>query len=324
MERNDTPLRRRLSAANHSRPSPIDVAKVNAALIRIARLIGRQIAHETVEAKPRRTTTRLGKWVGTHMVAGLKAANAIPRRIEGTMMDHPLDRPIWTALTTNQAGLALVAGNIRRYDPAFAPFAATSDGSPDSFAGLADLVSPGGNIILQQAELIAAPPGLSLIRSAATVQMIAAEINGAVAEFAYEVLRDDDAPEMRELAALTKPGPFAARTHQLGEFIGVRADGRLVAMAGERMRAGSFTEISGVCTHPDHRGHGYAAGLMRAIALYERLASLHGGSHSSWCSSAARCKAPHPARRAIGSDVLSFCTAIDAPDLSMDLAIPPP
>ncbi len=181
-------------------------------------------------------------------------------------MDHPLDRPIWTALTTNQADLALAAGGIRRYDPAFAPFAATSDGHPDSFAALADLVSPGGSVVLQQAELFAPPPGLSLIRSAPTVQMIAEDIHGAFADFAYEVLGDEDAPEMRDLAALTKPGPFAARTHELGRFIGVRSKGRLIAMAGERMKAGPFTEISGVCTHPDHRGHGYAAGLMRVVA----------------------------------------------------------
>ncbi len=86
----------------------------------------------------------------------------------------------------------------------------------------------------------------------------------------------------------------------MGRFVGVRCDGRLVAMAGERMKAGPFTEVSGVCTHPDHHGHGYAAGLMRevgrgilgrgetpflhafaenvgAIGLYERLGSLRDG-----------------------------------------------
>jgi predicted GNAT family acetyltransferase len=90
------------------------------------------------------------------------------------------------------------------------------------------------------------------------------------------------------------PGPFVERTHELGRFIGVRHEGQLVAMAGERMKPEGFTEISGVCTHPDHRGRGYAAALMcevaraifargetpflhafddntNAIALYERL-----------------------------------------------------
>jgi len=180
-------------------------------------------------------------------------------------MDHPLDRPIWTSLTTRQADIALSAGHILRYDPAFAPFAATADASAASLANLAELVLPGGNIVLQQAEAIAAPPGLVVSRSALTVQMVAERIEGDPAVFQIKELEEADAPEMRELAALTKPGPFSARTHEMGRFVGVRRDGRLVAMAGERMKAGPFTEVSGVCTHPEHRGHGYAAGLMREV-----------------------------------------------------------
>jgi predicted GNAT family acetyltransferase len=79
-------------------------------------------------------------------------------------------------------------------------------------------------------------------------------------------LTEDDAPEMLALATLTRPGPFARRTHQLGDFVGVKADGRLIAMAGERLRMPGMTEVSGVCTHPEHRGRGYAAGLMRHVA----------------------------------------------------------
>jgi len=180
-------------------------------------------------------------------------------------MDHPLNRPIWTSLTTRQADLAQSAGSILRYDPAFAPFAATADASAASLANLAELVLPGGNIVLQQAEAIAPPSGLVIIRSALTVQMVAERIEGDPAAFVFEELGVTDAPEMAELAALTKPGPFSTRTHEMGRFVGMRRDGRLVAMAGERMKAGPFTEVSGVCTHPAHRGHGYAAGLMREV-----------------------------------------------------------
>src|SRR6185437_12341711 len=77
---------------------------------------------------------------------------------------------------------------------------------------------------------------------------------------------DEDGPQMLKLAALTEPGPFFERTHQLGDFIGVKEDGRLIAMAGERMRPDAFTEISGVCTHPDFRGRGYAAALTMEVA----------------------------------------------------------
>jgi predicted GNAT family acetyltransferase len=107
-------------------------------------------------------------------------------------------------------------------------------------------------------------------------------------------LGDNDSPEMVELASLTKPGPFGRRTHELGYYVGIRDNGKLVAMAGERLKVPGYTEVSAVCTHPDHLGKGYAAKLMtevmrcirkrgekpflhvrsdnaRAIAIYERL-----------------------------------------------------
>lgn len=71
---------------------------------------------------------------------------------------------------------------------------------------------------------------------------------------------------MLALATLTKPGPFLPRTHCLGEFWGVREDGRLLAMAGERMKLDGFTEVSGVCSHPDARAQGYAGLLSRHVA----------------------------------------------------------
>jgi predicted GNAT family acetyltransferase len=74
-----------------------------------------------------------------------------------------------------------------------------------------------------------------------------------------------DVPEMLELTALTKPGPFNRRTHELGTYLGIRRDGRLVAMAGERLKVPGYTEVSAVCTHPDHAGHGYARILMTEV-----------------------------------------------------------
>jgi predicted GNAT family acetyltransferase len=84
----------------------------------------------------------------------------------------------------------------------------------------------------------------------------------------YEIvpLTDADAPQMLALATLTQPGPFFAHTHRLGSFFGIKRDRTLVAMAGERMKLPGFTEVSGVCTHPDHRGHGYGEALSRLVA----------------------------------------------------------
>lgn len=187
-------------------------------------------------------------------------------RLADEQSSHPLDRPVWNALTTRQAAFAQAAGGILRYDPAVGPFAASIDGTPQSFDGLAALVSEGGQVCLQQDEPIAPPPGFIVNQTAVTVQMVAERIHGPSGAFDVEVLTQADAPEMLALARLTKPGPFAERTHELGRFVGVRHQGSLIAMAGERMKPATFTEVSGVCTHPDHRGRGYAAGLIREVA----------------------------------------------------------
>jgi predicted GNAT family acetyltransferase len=76
----------------------------------------------------------------------------------------------------------------------------------------------------------------------------------------------DNVPAMIELTTLTKPGPFSARTHELGTFLGVRVDGQLVAMAGERMKPARYTEITAVCVHPSHRGRGYGQILLAAVS----------------------------------------------------------
>lgn len=201
---------------------------------------------------------------------------------------------MWNALTSRQRDVALLSGAMRRYHPDFAPFAASADGTAESLRDLASLVPPGGQVVLQQEKVIEAPPGLRLLRFAETVQMVATVIAGTTSLAPIEELTPTDAPDMRALAALTKPGPFAGRTHELGSFIGVRRGGQLAAMAGERMKLDGFTEVSGVCTHPDHRGHGFGAVLTAevsrailrrgetpflhafssnaaAIALYERL-----------------------------------------------------
>jgi predicted GNAT family acetyltransferase len=70
---------------------------------------------------------------------------------------------------------------------------------------------------------------------------------------------------MLDLVARTQPGPFLQRTVELGTYLGVRRDGALVAMAGERLHPPGFTEVSAVCTDPDHRGQGYAARLVQAV-----------------------------------------------------------
>jgi predicted GNAT family acetyltransferase len=110
-----------------------------------------------------------------------------------------------------------------------------------------------------------APPGLTADPHVAN-QMVAERLAPLGASLPIIELTEDDAPRMLALATLTKPGPFFAKTYRLGGFVGLKEDGRLLAMAGERLKVEGFTEVSGVCTHPDARGRGYAKALMLEVA----------------------------------------------------------
>jgi predicted GNAT family acetyltransferase len=182
------------------------------------------------------------------------------------MPAHPLDRPIWSALISRQAALAQGDARALRFDPAYGLFAASADRAPAALDALAALAPAEGPIGLVEPDLPPVPPGLHLVSTALCHQMTAESVAPRPADFAILPLGDSDAPEMLALATLTKPGPYFARTHRLGGFVGAKVDGRLVAMAGERMKVPGFTEVSGVCTHPDHRGKGYAAALMAHVA----------------------------------------------------------
>lgn len=182
------------------------------------------------------------------------------------MSEHPLDRPVWNALTTRQAALAVVDGPARRFEPRYGPFAAAADWSEASWAALRRLNPPEGGLGVVETELAPPPAGLA-VTDAECWQMVAAAMTPAPDGGAFEVLElgDADAAEMLALATLTKPGPFSTATHRLGRFVGVRENGALIAMAGERMAPPGFTEVSGVCTLPEHRGRGLAGRLMRVV-----------------------------------------------------------
>ncbi|HEV7227818.1 GNAT family N-acetyltransferase [Brevundimonas sp.] len=180
---------------------------------------------------------------------------------------HPLDRPIWSALTTRQAHLAVGDGGALRFDAEHALFAAGADVGPDAAPALGRLVPDAGTIGLVEAAPVALPVGARAVVQPACVQMVLDALTPSRGpEPAWIDLVEADAPDMLALATLTEPGPFFRRTHLLGGFVGVRIDGRLAAMAGERMKPEGFTEVSGVCVHPDFRGRGLAGALIRIVA----------------------------------------------------------
>jgi predicted GNAT family acetyltransferase len=180
---------------------------------------------------------------------------------------HPLDRPVWASLTTYHAALSEGNELARRFVPNVNMFAAAVDDSPAALAALARLIGPGETVFLAQAAAIVPPPGFEVVKAAKGVQMVATRsVSAEATREDIRVLAEEDAPEMLALARLTEPGPFLTRTHVMGTFRGIRMDGRLAAMAGERMRFPGYTEVSGVCTHPDFRGRGLARSLSAAVA----------------------------------------------------------
>jgi hypothetical protein len=177
-------------------------------------------------------------------------------------MLESLDNPIWFALTTEHRLLARSHGFARRYPPDVSPLAALLRATNDAFADLQRLVLPGEHVALFTAGPLDVPTNWQVDRSRWIDQMIC-DASLASMPVAPLPLGATDVPEMLDLAAATEPGPFLPQTIQMGSYFGIRAsDGRLVAMAGERLRSTAFREISAVCTHPEFRGRGYAKALV--------------------------------------------------------------
>jgi ribosomal protein S18 acetylase RimI-like enzyme len=179
---------------------------------------------------------------------------------------EPLDNIGWHALTGPQQRFGTVIdGLAARCHPDVAVFCALADDvTGDAWEALRTLVGPGGGAVLFRRETPQAPAGWQEVMRMATRQMLGPpERESPDAEFIE--LTAADAPEMQALVARTRPGPFEARTHELGTYLGYRAEGALVAMAGMRMRCPGFGEVSAVCTDDEYRGRGLASRLVRAV-----------------------------------------------------------
>ena len=187
-----------------------------------------------------------------------------------------LDRPIWSALTSGNASFAEGGSRALRYHPEVAPFAALLDETTASFEALASLMTVGGRAALVGPNALEPSGHFQIERQVPIMQMVletpAAESIAAAPE--HVTLGVADVADMMDLTGRTRPGPFASRTMEFGRYIGIRVDGALAAMAGERMRFDRFVEISAVCVDPAHRGRGYAALLMMRLARQIQLGGL--------------------------------------------------
>jgi ribosomal protein S18 acetylase RimI-like enzyme len=182
---------------------------------------------------------------------------------------HPLDRPAWAALTGPHARFARVRGLAARYPAEISPFfGLADDADPQAWIDLAALAGPDTEVVLGG---LAHPPpaGWEILFSGQGVQMVDTTVDAAADPEAV-VLGAADIPDVLDLVERTQPGPFAARTIEMGTYLGIRRDGALVAMAGERVNPPGWTEISAVCTDPAYRGQGLAGRLVRAVAAVIR------------------------------------------------------
>lgn len=181
--------------------------------------------------------------------------------------ENPLDNPVWHALGGALAGFAVSspAAFLRRFESEMSPFSAVGGVGPTTWDRIASEVGPEGFCGLFRAEIPPLPAGWEVHFRGVCLQLVAGDLPGP-GDLAPEGLDSGDAEEAVALAALTEPGPFLRRTIELGRYVGLRRNGRLMAMAGERFRVPGFVEISAVCTHPDARGRGFGGALTLDVA----------------------------------------------------------
>ncbi len=224
------------------------------------------------------------------------------------MNGDPLADPVRHALNSAHAHFAIGHAPARRYPLEVAPFAVIDDMSEPTLTRLQELLTPGELVYIFN-EPPAQMDGLSVGPPLHTFQMLGPEVGAVVetreGEISPILMTPDDAGEMFELITLAFPGFYQPRTYEMGTYYGIRIDGELVAMAGERLCMTGYREISGVCTHPGYAGKGYARTLMtrlmgdhaaagvksflhvgkantRAVTIYKRMGFRVLGSIALW------------------------------------------
>lgn len=176
------------------------------------------------------------------------------------MSELQLDNPIWSSLHGQHRDLALRVGDAARYPPAVAPFLAIASADTDVAESIASLLAPDETVYLLGVAP-ALPDGWSLNAYARLAQMICTAPIAVVDGPSIIELSEAHRADVLELTALVYPHYFRPRTMEMGRYFGIYQDGRLAAMAGERMGWDTHQEISAICTHPDFNGRGYARRL---------------------------------------------------------------
>ena len=210
-------------------------------------------------------------------------------------VEELLYNPVYNALMSGDRHLSQGAGSVKYFDDEVSPFVGFRQDYDMGFKDLYEQLPAGRKILYATPGLVKEPAGWQLMVEIKGLQFVFSEKKVEVDHLVKTVeLKMEHISEMMSLAGLTKPGPFGSRTIEFGHYHGVFVEGKLAAMTGQRLHVENYTEISAVCTHPDHLGKGYAAALIlhqlnlilnngqrpflhvrednnRAVALYERL-----------------------------------------------------
>jgi len=181
-------------------------------------------------------------------------------------MDHILDNMIWNAITTGNNDIAVIKGDIGCYLPDIAPFAAMKDFNDVNLKKLYEFIPANRRVAISSLNKMDHDEGRwKLLQSMDVTQMVYDHsMNTFITKNSSLVvpLSEEHIPQMIELTALTRPGPFLQQTIRFKNYFGIFIEGRLAAMTGQRMHPMPYMEVSAVCTHPDFRGRGYAKALM--------------------------------------------------------------
>jgi len=176
-----------------------------------------------------------------------------------------LDDIFWEALSGPQAKFASGGGAARRYARGFSPILGFADREHPDFEALAPFCDPGERFYVDTWSGPASDGWTIAIEKKMKRMLWSGELPEEDPALRTRPLDASHAQQAVDLAMLTNPGPFGLRTIELGEYFGVFEGERLVAMAGERLQAGPYRELSGVCTHPDFQGRGLARRLSNKI-----------------------------------------------------------
>ena len=181
-------------------------------------------------------------------------------------MDHILDNMIWNAISTGNNDIAIINGDVGCYLPEIAPFAGMKVFNEPNLKKLYEFIPANRSVAISSLHKMDHDESRwKLIQPMDVTQMV---YEHSVNTFSTKnsplivPLSEENVPQMIELTALTRPGPFLQQTIRFKNYFGIFTEGRLAAMSGQRMHPSPYMEVSAVCTHPDFRGMGYAKALM--------------------------------------------------------------